>query len=224
MNQCKPMKTSRGRLWWNALTFMLLPLAAVARAEDSAEKPRAVPFRSLADAGDIATPEAAQTTLDALAKQLVEKGGGYILVDNRVPDSFKPHNRYQTGRDQPSVMILDVRDGYMNFVVSSVGHDSQEMWSDFRVRRTLDLEGGSLPHWGTQAAAHIENNIVQGSYSVMRFLVEPVQAGDDARLYLQGIEGLAPGAYMNIQSNGGIPAGRKDVTPSYFRSTRFFEL
>jgi hypothetical protein len=46
----------------------------------------------------------------------------------------------------------------------------------------------------------------------MRFLVEPVQAGDDARLYLQGIEGLAPGAYMNLQSNGEIPAGRKDVS------------
>ncbi len=212
MKQCKLLRTSSGRLWWNALMFMPLLLTTVATGEAPSETPSAIPYRALADAGDISTPEAAQATLDALAKRLVDRGGGYILVDNRVPEGFKPHNRYQTGRDQPSVTILDVRDGYLNVVVPPVGHDSREMWSDFRIRRTLDLEGGSLPHWGTQAAAHIENNIVQGSYSVMRFLVETVQAGDDARLYLQGIEGLAPGAYMNLQSNGGIPAGRKDLS------------
>ena len=212
MNQCKPMQASSDRLSWKALMFILLPLAAVARGEAPSEAPSVVPCRALADAGDTSTPEAAQTTLDALAQQLVQKGGGYILVDNRVPDGFKPHNRYQAGRDQPGVMILDVRDGYLNFVVPPVGHDSREMWSDFRVRRTLDLEGGSLPHWGTQAAAHVENNIVQGSYSVMRFLVEDVKAGEDARLYLQGTEGLAPGAYMNLHGNGGIPAGKRELS------------
>ena len=146
----------------------------------------------LAEAGDVSTPEAAQTTLDALAKSLVSQGGGLILVDGRVPGEFKPHNTYQTAREQPSVTILDVRDGYLTACVPQVGHDSREVWTGLRVRRTLDLDGGSLPHWGTQAAMHVENNIVQGSYSCMRFLIEDVRAGKDARLYLQGIEGLAP--------------------------------
>lgn len=192
------------------LTLFLPP--AIATAEEPGEPPRAIAFRVLADAGDTSTPEAAQLTLDALADQIVDAGGGYIVVDNRVAKGFKPQNRYQAGRDQPGVTILDAREGYLNFAVPPIGHDSREVWSAFGVRRTLDLEGQSLPHWGTQAAAHIENNIVQGSYSVMRFLLAGVQAGDDARLYLQGIEGLAPGAYMNLQSNGGIPAGKKDVS------------
>ncbi len=66
MNQCNPMQTSSDRLWCSALMFILLLLAAVARGETPSETPSAVPFRSLADAGDTSTPDAAQATLDAL--------------------------------------------------------------------------------------------------------------------------------------------------------------
>ena len=112
MNQCKPMQVLSGRLWGKVLAcgLLLLLTAAFARGEEPSEPVGQVPVRSLADAGDTSTPEAAQATLDTLAQQLVEKGGGYIVVDNRVVKGFKPHNRYQTGRDQPSVTILDVRD------------------------------------------------------------------------------------------------------------------
>lgn len=225
MNRHSHLAAGRRRvgLAWVVWTGAVISGAVVALAQQPVEQPtgdsgapgelvlRAVPVAMLAAAGDVATPEAAQATLDTLANALVKAGGGYILVDDRVPESFIPRNRYQDGRDSPGITILDLRRGHTSIAPPPIGEDSREVWSGFRIRRTLDLEGESLPHWGTQAAAHIENNIVQGSYSVMRFLVEEVKAGADARLYLQGIEGLAPGAYMNLHGNGGIPAGQKGL-------------
>ncbi len=210
MNKCRLKQTPNGRLSGMVTAFAALLLTAAPAQGEPADNPQnAAPVRVLAEAGDVSTPASAQATLDVLARELVKEGGGYILVDNRVADRFRPRNRYQTGRDEPGVTILDVRQGYLDVAVPPVGHDSRGVWSGFRVRRMLDLEGDSLPHWGTQAAAHIENNIVQGSYSVMRFLVQEVKAGTDARLYLQGIEGLAPGAYMNLQSDGNLSAGNE---------------
>lgn len=188
----------------------VLGIAAVAFGQTGAGASRGLIVQSLADSGDTSTAEAAQRTLDALARKLVAAGGGLIVVDDRVPLAFKPHNRFQTARDAPGVTILDLRAGRFNIIAPPIGDDSREVWSGLRVRRTLDLEGGSLPHWGTQAAIHVENNIVQGSYSVMQFLIEPVRAGADARLYVQSIEGLAPGAYMNLHGNGGVPAGQEE--------------
>ena len=161
--------------------------------------------RSLQEFGDVSNADAAGETLEAAVEELVEGGGGVIVVPSTVTDGLRIENLSQhhraTREEGPVVTIIDYRRGFTTYHVAPIGKHQDGTWSGLRVERVLNLGGGSLPHCGRHAAQVIDNYVVSGATSYMATLTQPVEAGEDRRLYVDTIRGIWVGAYLNVTSS-----------------------
>jgi len=173
----------------------ILVSAGAVRAGDAAGGPRVY---VLSEHGDVSTEAKAQATLDRLTRQLIDRGGGAILVTSALPSGFTLHNMHRSKRNAPSVTVIDVRDGRLTMLPTPIGFDSRGAWSGHRIKRTLNLKGESLGHWTTVAASHIENNVVAGTISYGQKVLLPIKKGENARIYPASIEGLWVGGRINL--------------------------
>ncbi|MBD3292702.1 MAG: hypothetical protein GF393_07230 [Armatimonadia bacterium] len=161
--------------------------------------------RTLDEFGPVETVEEAEATLEQALGQLMDEGGGVLIIPPNVTQELEIRNTEQGERrtrdEGPAVTIIDYRGGFTEYHVAPIGKHQTGNWAGFRVERTLNLSPESLPHWGTQTAQSIDNYIVSGSSSYMHTLMEPVEAGEDVRCYVSTIRGLWIGALMDITSS-----------------------
>ena len=161
--------------------------------------------RTLDEFGPVETVEEAQATLELALQQLMDEGGGVLVIPPGVPQKLVIENLQQGERstvdEGPAVTIIDYRGGFMEYHVAPIGKHETGNWTGFRVERVLNLGEQSLPHWGVQTAQAIDNFIVSGSSSYMHVLTEPVQPGEDVRCYPNIMRGLWIGAFLNITSS-----------------------
>jgi hypothetical protein len=77
-----------------------------------------------------------------------------------------------------------------------------------KIERTVRMPlNDSLPHWSTDAAVKIENNLIHGANSYLDWLAEDVKAGKDARFYVRTIRGLRAGMFLNLHGGPGYGGG-----------------
>lgn len=161
--------------------------------------------RSLGEFGDVSTAETAAGALQSAVEELVEGGGGVVVIPAAVPEELTIENLSQdhraTREEGPVVTIIDYRRGFTTYHVAPIGKHQDGTWAGFRVERVLNLGEGSLPHCGRHAAQAIDNYVVSGATSYMATLTEPVEAGEDRRLYTDTIRGIWVGAYLNVTSS-----------------------
>jgi len=160
-------------------------------------------YRVLSDCGSVDDKTVAQKTMDICAGELIEKGGGVIVITDKTNKDFVPVNHYQKGRDKNSVFLLDVRKGGLTLYPPQVGFDSRGVWSGFTIKRTLNMLGESLGHWTTTSPLHIENNVVSGSSSVGRRILFDVKAGKDVRVFPANMDGFWIGMVINLSGKNG---------------------
>lgn len=161
--------------------------------------------RSLEEFGDISTPEAAADALERGVGELLDAGGGVLVIPEGAPEELQIENNWQDHRstrdEGPVVTIIDHRGGFTTYYVAPIGRHDAGDWSGFRIMRHLNLGEQSLPHCGSHSAQSIHNYVISGSSSYMATLTDPVQPGEDVRCYVDNIRGIWIGAYLNVTSS-----------------------
>jgi len=161
--------------------------------------------RSLEEFGDISTPEAAADALERGVGELLDAGGGVLVIPESAPENLQIENNWQDHRstrdEGPVVTIIDYRRGFTTYYVAPIGRHDAGDWSGFRIMRHLNLGEQSLPHTGAHSAQSIHNYVISGSSSYMATLTDAVQAGTDVRCYVDNIRGIWVGAYLNVTSS-----------------------
>jgi len=161
--------------------------------------------RLLSDYGDLSTEPAARQALGAAVGELLQSGGGVLVIPEGAPETLQIDNLSQTERETseegPVVTIIDQRAGFLAYHVAPIGRHQDGTWAGFRVERVLNLGDQSLPHCGWHSAEVIDNYIISGSSSYMATLTDAVTQGDDQRLYVDNIRGIWVGANLNVTSS-----------------------
>ncbi|MEA3401758.1 MAG: hypothetical protein U9R79_11010 [Armatimonadota bacterium] len=186
------------------LVTILALLTAVALAHSVRAQDGGV-ARRLDEFGPVETVEEAEATLQAAVEELMEAGGGVLVIPPQVTQELEVRNVWQAERttsdEGPVVTIMDYRGGFAEYHVAPIGKHQFGTWTGFRVERVLNLGQQSLPHCGTHGAQAIDNVLVSGATSYMHTLTEDVQAGEDVRCYVNTIRGVWVGAFLNITSS-----------------------
>jgi len=161
-------------------------------------------IHSLAEFGPLGTAEQVKAAY-AKAKEALAETGGVLVVPAAASKLYTEENTTQISPRTPPFpqqtqkwpafggpAITVVQENLNNTVVQvpSVGGLVLE-----RTLRMPLIE--SLPHWTTDYALKISNNIIHGSQSYLDFLAEPVEAGPDAKFYVRTIRGLRVGMFVN---------------------------
>ncbi len=161
--------------------------------------------RTLGEFGDLTTPEAAREALERGVQELLQAGGGVLIIPQSAPEKLRIENIWQdhrsTSDEGPVVTIIDYRRGFTTYYVAPIGRHDAGDWSGFRIMRHLNLGEQSLPHCGAHSAQSIHNYVISGATSYMATLTDPVRAGEDVRLYVDNIRGIWVGAYLNVTSS-----------------------
>ena len=185
------------------LVLAIALAAACCLAPASAQTPPAE--RSLSDFGDLATVEGAAAALNDAVTELLQAGGGALVIPANAPAGLRVENLSQTERrgdnEGPVVTIIDYRGGFATYHVAPIGNHQDGTWAGLRVERVLNLGQQSLPHCGIQSAQAIDNYVVSGATSYMATLTQPVRAGTGQRCYVDTIRGIWIGQYLNITSS-----------------------
>lgn len=153
---------------------------------------------NLADFGPVETAAEAQATLESALQEIVAQGGGVLSLgpgaasDWRVDENTAPSS---TKRNAASVTILDRRRGYLSCLLpSNVGHTGTMNWLGLRfsrsVREPIDM------CYGVHSSLGIETHIAGGTSSYLHRILEDVEAGEDRRIYVPTIRGLAEGNHI----------------------------
>ena len=169
-------------------------LVLAAGAAGAAEPTR----RSLAEFGDLATAESAQAALEAGIEALLKAGGGVLEVPANAPKGLVVRNEIQKKINEPTVTIVDCRDGYVKTCLPSIGKHQTCVWAGNRLERRLNLGQTSLPHCGVYSNQAIQNYMISGASSYMHTLTEPVKTGEDVRCYVDTIRGIWIGQFLNV--------------------------
>ncbi|HJN14531.1 MAG TPA: hypothetical protein QGH10_03520 [Armatimonadota bacterium] len=184
-----------------AAPLLLVVLALISFAP----APSAQGTHALDEYGDVSTVDGAEEALRIAVGELIDEGGGVVVIPEGVPESASIENLRQDARsttnEGPVVTIIDQRRGFLVYQVAPIGKHQAGTWAGLRVERMLNLGDQSLPHCGWHAAQAIDNFIVSGSSSYMATLTEVAEAGSDARLYVDLIRGIWVGAYLNVTSS-----------------------
>ena len=176
---------------------------AVLRAETSAPPAGLRPVYSLEQFGPVATRDDAEKAFQKASEDILEAGGGVLMIPANTFVGWRPHNNSQgTWRTPPppaparrwgtglGVTVVDARGGTVKV------QPPQATGLEFN--RVLDLpEGQSLPFWGTYPIVSMRNTILNGSCSYRDQLKENVEAGKDRRFYVKTIRGIFPGMFMS---------------------------
>ncbi|MBM4079617.1 MAG: hypothetical protein FJ278_07950, partial [Planctomycetes bacterium] len=154
--------------------------------------------RSLDEFGDISTAEGAAKALEAGVKELLDGGGGVLVIPADAPRELVADNFSQKGVNDPAVTILDYRRGFITTHLPPVGKHQTAVWAGTRMERKLNLGQTSLPHCGIYSNQSIQNYMISGASSYMTTLTDPVQAGPDRRCYVDNIRGIWIGQYLTV--------------------------
>lgn len=161
-------------------------------------------FYSLADFGPLKTPADVKAAY-AKAKDAMASSGGLLFVPAAAAKLYEEENTSQlsprtppfpaqtqkwTNFGGPGITVVEQDENGTVLKVPSI--------AGLQIERTLRMPlTESLPHWTTDYALKIHNNIVHGSQSYLDFLQEPVEAGPDAKFYVATIRGLRVGMFAN---------------------------
>jgi hypothetical protein len=154
----------------------------------------------LSNFGDIGTPAAAEATYRKAGAEIVGKGGGLLIIPSSAPKEWKLVNDFQQDTNNgPVVTVLDLRGGYNNLLLPSVGRTAgTSAWASQRVSRTINQHGNSLPFQTVTYAQEVRNLVPHGSSSYMQVSSLPCAAGDNQRVYVPTIRGIYEGQFINI--------------------------
>ena len=177
---------------------MVMAVVAVALAGRSWA---ASPTRSLEEFGDISTKEAAAQTLAKAVDELVEAGGGVLIIPAEVPADLKVWNTSQRELRGVGVTMVDLREGRVRYHVPPIGTRQTHGWGGLQVNRMLNMGGGTLGHCTTTGAQSINNYVISGATSYMATLTRPVKAGKDQQAHVDLIRGIWPGQYLTVTSS-----------------------
>ncbi len=160
--------------------------------------------------GPIGKPAEAEATLKKASEELIAKGGGVIIIPANAPENWTPTNLGQTAWREPpppapatrwgytkGVTILDYRGGTVKVY--------EPQMSGMVMSRTLSLpEGQSANHWDYHPMVQFDNSVIRGTTSYHDWIVEPVKAGKNQRIYVRTLRGLFPGQFVNTLGGGPV--------------------
>lgn len=154
----------------------------------------------LSDYGDIATAKSAEATYRQAGADIIGKGGGVLIIPSSAPKDWIIVNDFQQDTaNGPAVTVLDLRNGYYNLLVPSVGKvEGTSAWASQRITRTINQHGNSLPFQTVTYAQEFRNLVPHGSSSYMQVSSEAVEAGKDKRVFVPTIRGIYVGQFINI--------------------------
>ncbi|MHB9026610.1 MAG: hypothetical protein ACYC7E_20960 [Armatimonadota bacterium] len=154
----------------------------------------------LSDFGDISTPQLAEATYRKAGAEILAKGGGTLIIPSTAPPAWTVVNDFQqTTAAGPVITVLDLRYGYRNLLVPSLGITSgTSAWASERVTRIINQHEKSLPFQTSTYANETRNLVPHGASSYMQYSSEAVPAGKDQRVYVPTIRGIYVGQFINI--------------------------
>ncbi len=158
---------------------------------------------SLDQFGPVSTGAEAEQTFQKASKEIMNSGGGVLMIPSKIDPSFVPKNTSQETWRTPPPPAPARRWGVTNgvTVVDTRGKNVKIMppqASGIELNRTLDINNGpSLPFWGLYPVLDIKNTILYGSCSYRDFLVETVEPGKNRKFYVNTIRGIFPGMFMS---------------------------
>lgn len=184
------------------------------------------PVRSLVEFGPLKTPENVKAAF-AKAYEAMGAHGGVLLVPSAAAALYSPDNTTQTSQRTPAapaetkkwiskgggpgLTLVEIAENGTVIKAPSIG--------GLQIERSLRMPlKESLPHWSTDYALNIKNELIHGSNSYLDYLDEPVAKGVDARFYVRTIRGLRAGQFMNIHGGPGYAGG---VTRACIKSLGF---
>ncbi len=93
----------------------------------------------LSDYGDVSTIAHAEAAYQKAAAEILAKGGGVLVIPATAPKDWEVVNDFQQARDDaPVLTVLDLRNGYQNLFVPSIGSPSPYGWASQRVTRVIN--------------------------------------------------------------------------------------
>ncbi len=161
----------------------------------------------LSDFGPFATAAEAQATYEKAAADIIAKGGGLLLVPPIAPKEWAIVNTFQQNRDgQPTVTVLDLRNGYQNYILPPIGSIAPAGWAGQRLSRTINVkedEPGLSSH-GCYQVQEVRSMVPHGSSSYNQWIVADTPAGPDQRVYLPTARGTFVGQQLNLSDPAGF--------------------
>lgn len=153
----------------------------------------------LTDFGDISTAAQAESTYQKAASEIIAKGGGVLVIPVIAPKNWGLVNTFQQTRDDaPVITVIDMRGGYANVLVPSIGSRLSGIWTSQRFSRTINQKEKSLPFQGTTNVQEIRNIVTHGASSYMQYSAADTPSGENQRLYLPTIRGIYLGQFINV--------------------------
>ncbi|MBU4365794.1 MAG: hypothetical protein KKF10_01525, partial [Verrucomicrobia bacterium] len=147
---------------------------------------------NLADFGPVKTPVEVEATLKAAITSIIAQGGGILVITPGVAPNWVAHNDApsSTKDRSPSVTIVDRRNGREKILVPSNGQRmGGSTWAgryiSREVRQPIDMA------MGVHSTECIDTFIAGGTTSYDQQSLEAVKAGENARIYVPTIRGLA---------------------------------
>ena len=166
-------------------------------------------MHSLTEFGPVGTAEQVKAAY-AKAKAALATTGGTLFVPAAASKLYSEENTTQisprtppfpaqtqkwAGSGGPGITVVREDENGIVLQVPAV--------AGLQIERTLRMPlTESLPHWTTDYALKIHDNIVHGSQSYLDWLQEPVEAGPDKRFYVATIRGLRVGMFANCLGSG----------------------
>lgn len=155
----------------------------------------------LTDFGELATPAAAQATLEKACRDVVAAGGGVLIVPPQAPAHLQVRNTLQTDRESgPTVTIRDLRNGYEVRHLPTVGTTTPTGWFGEYLYRLVNMPEHGLPFQGNHEMLGLRNATVKGGSSYMQWTSAPTTKGKDQRIYVPTIRGIFVGQYLTYCS------------------------
>lgn len=189
------------------LCAVCFPSGRTAGAEPAAEMsgPADLPaayagLYSLSHFGPTGTPREAAETLEAAKQAILAGGGGLLAIGPEVcPDWTLPFNdaASSTRRNAPSVTIVDRRGGYETVQLPSNSRRFPGQTLAGRLYTRQVSQPIDAPY-GVHSTIGLETAIVRGSNSYLQRILNDVPKGEDRRIYVPTIRGLAAGHHIAL--------------------------
>ena len=166
-------------------------------------------MHSLTEFGPVGTAEQVKAAY-AKAKAALATTGGTLFVPAAASKLYSEENTTQISpRTPPFPAQTQKWAGFGGPGITVVREDENGIVlqvpsvAGIQIERTLRMPlTESLPHWTTDYALKIHDNIVHGSQSYLDWLQEPVEAGPDKKFYVATIRGLRVGMFANCLGSG----------------------
>ncbi|MHB9131698.1 MAG: hypothetical protein ACYDBB_11495 [Armatimonadota bacterium] len=160
----------------------------------------------LASFGKFATVKEAEGTYQKAALEIIARGGGMLVIPATAPQEWKIRNTFQQNREgKPTLTVLDLRNGYENYYLPSIGSIGMSGWAGQRLSRTINIKEGQtgLDSHGCYQIQEMRSLIPHGTSSYNQWIIADTPAGKNQRVYLPTIRGIFPGQILCFSNNPG---------------------